>query len=99
MIIRFTDFAINQLELIYSFISINNSVIIAQKEINKILERIELLATHPFIGNLEPNLLFLNKEHRFIVVSNYKIIYKILDSIIYIFDCRQSPDKVIIRNK
>ena len=49
------------------------------------------------MGQVEGNLVELNQKHRYIVEGNYKIIYIVIDSTIYItdvFDCRQNPDKM-----
>ncbi len=55
------------------------------------------LSKQPLSGGLEDNLTELNQEHRYLVEGNYKIIYRIINSEVYItdvFDCRQNPQKI-----
>lgn len=100
--IKYTAFAFQQLELIYEFIKTNNSETIAKKEIQKILKQVSHLENNPKLGKEEETLKKLNKAYRYIIVSNYKIIYQNNINTIYItdvFDCRQNPIKIMRRNK
>lgn len=97
-----SDFARQQLQDIYDFIAFSASSSIADKEIQRIIKHISYLEITPKIGRVVNELKLLNLKHRQFVVSNYKIIYRIDNNIIYvtdIFDCRQHPNKIIKRNK
>lgn len=102
MQIEFTDFAKSELQDIYDYYVIVASEKIALKIINKILSDIERLSISPDIGTKETLLEALNKSHLYIVCGNYKIIYYKTHNTIYvtdIFDCRQNPEKVTLRNE
>jgi hypothetical protein len=56
-----------------------------------------LLENNPFIGNKEPLLENREKEYRYLLEGNYKIIYSVDGNIVRvnsIFDFRQSPIKI-----
>jgi plasmid stabilization system protein ParE len=60
----------------------------------RILDKADTLVGQPFKGQIEPHLEHLNLDHRRIIEGNYKIIYRIEGSFIYvtdIFDSRQDP--------
>jgi toxin ParE1/3/4 len=102
MKIVITNFAKLQLQSIYEYISKLASPNIAINEIDRINLHISLLERTPKAGRIVEELKTLSLHHRQLVVSNYKIIYRIEESIIYItdvFDCRQHPNKIIRRNK
>jgi toxin ParE1/3/4 len=64
---------------------------------NQILDKADTLIDQPLKGQIEPLFEHLNLEHRRLVEGNYKIIYRIDGSIIYvtdIFDSRQDPSKM-----
>lgn len=64
---------------------------------NKILDAADKLLLHPLQGQEETFLVHLGLGHRRLVVSHYKIIYRITEEYIYItdiFDSRQDPDKM-----
>lgn len=61
---------------------------------NSILDQADALVNEPYIGQKEPILEHLELEHRRIVKSHYKIIYRVIGEVIYIvdiFDSRQDP--------
>ena len=63
-------------------------------QVNK---KILLLSDNPLLGQEEENLAVLEQGHRYLVEGHYKIIYRIVDDVIYItdiFDTRQDPDKM-----
>ena len=97
-----SNFAKKQLQDIYDFITLSASSNIADKEIERSIQFISYLETTPKIGREVEELKSLSLKHRQLVVSNYKIIYRIDNNIIYvtdIFDCRQHPNKIFKRNK
>ncbi|MDX9847914.1 MAG: type II toxin-antitoxin system RelE/ParE family toxin [Tenuifilaceae bacterium] len=64
---------------------------------DEILDGADTLLMHPLQGQEEPLLEHLGLGHRRLVVSHYKIIYRIIEESIYItdiFDSRQDPDKM-----
>ena len=90
----------DELEIIYQYYSLK-SEIVANKIISSIFSRAKQLQEFPLSGQEEEFLKKTNKEHRYIVEGNYKIIYRISGSVVYIsdvFDTRQNPQK-IVRNK
>ncbi len=63
-------------------------------QVNK---KILLLRDTPMMGQEEESLVELGQGHRYLVEENYKIIYRIIDDVVYItdiFDTRQGPDKM-----
>jgi len=64
---------------------------------NEILDAADTLLLQPFQGQTEPYLEDLNLGHRRLIVSHYKIIYRVTAEAIYItdiFDSRQDPAKM-----
>jgi toxin ParE1/3/4 len=64
---------------------------------DEILDAADTLILQPLQGQKEPFLEHLGLEHRHLVVSHYKIIYRVIEESIYItdvFDSRQDPDKM-----
>ncbi len=97
MEIIWTDFAIENLKDIFDFYSTTASKKIANKIKNDIFKSVKLLVRYPKLGQIELYLEKLNKEYRYILSGNYKIIYKVQDKNIIIsdvFDVRQNPIKM-----
>ncbi len=70
---------------------------IAKRIINQIAERVTILEKNPRAGQKEELLKEYSEEFRYLVESNYKIIYWINSNIITIssvFDCQQNPEKM-----
>jgi len=70
---------------------------VAQRIINKILDKTFLLELQPYSGQIEDLLAKRKFEFRYLVEGNYKIIYRIDEPNVYIttvFDCRQNPVKM-----
>lgn len=64
---------------------------------DKILDKADTLLLNPLKGQKDPYLEHLSLDHRRLVESHYKIIYRIIGEYIYItdiFDSRQDPDKM-----
>ena len=64
---------------------------------DKILNKADSLLLNPLKGQKESCLEHLSLDHRRIVESHYKIIYRVTGEYIYItdiFDSRQDPDKM-----
>ena len=84
------------LRKIFTYFKLKVSINLARKIINSILAKTSILETHN-IGVKEQLLIQLQQEHRYIIEGNYKIIYFIKDSTVYIthvFDTRQNPVKL-----
>lgn len=97
MKIIWTDFAIENLKSIFDYFATKANRKIAHKIRKQILDAAKRLINNPESGQLEFYLEKLNLKHRYILTSNYKIIYRIVDNHIIIndvFDVRQNPIKM-----
>ncbi|MEI6141510.1 MAG: type II toxin-antitoxin system RelE/ParE family toxin [Mariniphaga sp.] len=97
MRIEWSELSERQLKDIFDYYSIEVSPRIARKVINRILNRVTLLESNPFAGPKEDLLSHYTEEYRYLVESNYKIIYWNKQNIVTIasvFDCRQNPEKI-----
>lgn len=92
-----SDFALRQLKKIHNYYKIEVSEKIARKLTISIVETTIQLASNPQIGTKEHLLEHTKYEYRFVVMKNYKIIYRIDNeflSVISVFDTRQNPEKI-----
>ncbi len=74
----------------------------AKKLRESVFTRVKVLAKHPDRGMKEPYLAVLEKGHRYLLESRFKIIYRVIGQVVYItdvFDTKQDPEKLIERNK
>jgi plasmid stabilization system protein ParE len=97
LVVSWTDTAIEKLENIFDYYKTKVSIQVAQNIVGSIVESTIILETHPTIGQVEELLKNRKNEYRYLVTSNYKIIYWITDSYVLIatvFDCRQNPKKI-----
>ena len=88
--------ALVDMETIYDFLA-EHSQQAAQNVIEKILSRISQIEIFPESGATQLRLKNPDKEYRYLVEGNYKIIYKITGQQAYIatvFDTRYNPDKL-----
>ncbi|MCX6279012.1 MAG: type II toxin-antitoxin system RelE/ParE family toxin [Bacteroidetes bacterium] len=95
--IDWSELAENQLKDIYDYYSLEASSGIGKKIINRIMKRVEILYKNPLSGQKEELLADYPEEFRYLVESNYKIIYwkeNELITIASVFDCRQNPEKM-----
>jgi plasmid stabilization system protein ParE len=97
--ILWTVFAINQLKDIFDYHLIKASSSIAQKLVQRIIDRTIILENHPRSGRKEGLLRNRAQDFRFIILKNYKIIYWIdyefnVVNISMVFDTRQNPTNV-----
>lgn len=102
MRVELTDFSKSELKKIYNYYSEVSTDEIASKIIARILDDIEMLENYPLAGANEQQLAELGREHKNIVSGNYKIIFRIHKTTVYvtdIFDCRQDPKKIPDRNR
>ena len=95
--IQWSELSERQLKDIFDYYSIEVSQRVARKVINGILNRVTLLESNPLAGPREDLLSDYPEEYRYLVESNYKIIYWNKDNLVTIasvFDCRQNPEKI-----
>jgi len=95
--IEWSELSERQLKDIFDYYSFEASSRIARKIINKIIDRVSILENNPFAGPKEELLSNYPEEYRYLVESNYKIIYWKKGNTITIasvFDCRQNPNKI-----
>lgn len=93
------ELAERKLEDIYSFYSIKANKKIARDLVSGIVERTLGIVNQPKLGAIEQSLLHQDKEFRYIIFKNYKIVYWINHEfnrieIANIFDTRQDPEKL-----
>jgi plasmid stabilization system protein ParE len=95
--VEWSALAERQLLEIYQYYSMNVSPVIAKKIVNKIVKRVEILYKNPLSGTREKLLSEYPEDFRYLVETNYKIIYWLHDdqiTIASVFDCRQNPEKM-----
>jgi len=101
--IVWSEFAERQLDEIYAYYSASVSLQIASNIVLRILNDIDILCNHPKLGQIEKLLTNRKTTYRYLVSTNYKIIYNVDQGlkqikIADVFDARQNPEK-IKRNK
>ncbi len=86
---------------IYTQLSMQLTEEKAFEVLNRIMHRVEILASMPLIGQKEPLLAKLKGDYRRIIEGHYKIIYNFNSDTVYInrvFDSRQNPKKLSIKS-
>lgn len=102
MKIIWSDFAIENVKDIFDYYSINANKKIAHEIKKQILDATQQLKKNPESGQKELYLESLEQDYRYLIVSNYKIIYRFTDHMIFIndvFDTRQDPLMMIDKNR
>ena len=97
MKILWSDSALADLEEIFEYHKTKASSDIARNLIKSIIQKTQILESNPLLGVKESLLCDRPFEYRYLIVKNYKIIYRFNDKLIKInaiFDCRQSPNKL-----
>lgn len=97
MRIEWTELSERQLQDIFNYYAFEANIKIARKIVNKIIERVSILESNPLAGAKEELLIDYPEDYRYLVESNYKIIYwkkENLITIASVFDCRQNPMKI-----
>ncbi|MDR7128654.1 plasmid stabilization system protein ParE [Algoriphagus sp. 4150] len=99
MKIHFTEEAWNSLDKTTDFylFELEIPAFIVDKIVRELLKKVQLLVENPYLGQKEPFLSHLGKNHRRIFYMNIKIIYRIEEDKLYItdfFDSRQNPSKM-----
>lgn len=103
LIVHWTDFAKGELKRIFDYFHQNASLKIAKQISKQIAEAADSLSNFPEMGAVEELLKNRPQNFRYIISTNYKIIYWINKDknrieISDVFDTRQNPIK-ITRNK
>ena len=101
MIVVWSDSAIDDIQEIHDYYSSTVNLKVANKIIDKIVEKSIFLENNPRIGQIEELLEHKQIEIRYLVEGNYKIVYWIDDNnviIATVFDCRQDPIKLKNKN-
>ncbi len=97
IIIEWSELSQKQLKEIFDYYSLKANPRIAKKIVRKIVNRVEVLLKNPLSGPKEELLNEMPEDFRYLVESNYKIIYWVENGIVTIasvFDCRQNPEKM-----
>jgi plasmid stabilization system protein ParE len=97
MKIVWSNLAMKAFKEIYQYHKVVASERIALQIKSDIFSATKQLTRYPELGQIEPTLEKLREGHRFLVNSNYKIIYKIVKEGVLItdlFDTRQYPAKM-----
>lgn len=95
--IEWSELSERQLKDIFDYYAFVASPGIAKKIVNRILERVSVLETNPLVGPKEELLVEYPEDFRYLVESNFKIIYwknEEFITIASVFDCRQNPEKI-----
>ena len=103
LVIVWTEFALYELKSIYEYYKVKASPAISKKIIRNISISVKVLPAYPEIGQIEPEFDDFSNPVRYIISSNYKILYRVIKvqnriEILDVFDTRQNPAK-ITRNK
>lgn len=95
--IEWSELSEKQLKDIFDYYSFEVSPGVARKIINRIIDRVSILKSSPLAGPKEELLSDYPEDYKYLVESNYKIIYwkrENLITIASVFDCRQNPEKI-----
>lgn len=95
--IEWSELSEQQLKDIFDYYSFEVNTGITRKIINRIIDRVTILESNPLAGQKEELLSDYPENFRYLIESNYKIIYwkkENLITIASVFDCRQNPEKI-----
>jgi plasmid stabilization system protein ParE len=95
--IEWSELSERQLKDIFDYYSLEVNARIARKIMNRIIDRVSILENNPLAGQQEVLLSDYLEDFRYLIESNYKIIYwkkENLITIASIFDCRQNPKRI-----
>lgn len=97
MRLELSEHAVAQLVMIWDYYAAEANFLVADRIVEGVLTGIGRLADHPRGGQYEPMLDHLGLGHRRVISGHYKIIYRLIDDLVFItdvFDSRQDPDKM-----
>ncbi len=96
--VQWTKPAIIQLEQVFDYHKTMVNLAVARQLTKRLFQRTKTLGKHPRKGAKEGLLNGRQKEYRYLLEGNYKIIYWIEEEkeifIAAIYDCRQNPEKL-----
>ena len=98
MKVLITDFAKYQLASIYEYYRLQGYGSFGRKVRADVIKKALALRDFPNLGNEEKHLTDLGLGHRYLVVGNYKIIYRATSEYIYVtdvFDTRRDPSEMM----
>jgi plasmid stabilization system protein ParE len=98
--LQVSAYAAARLDDIWDYYATEASERVADRITKKIVDDIDWLLTRPRGGGgqYEPLLEHLGMGHRRKISGNYKIIYRIIDDLIFVsdsFDTRQDPEQMV----
>lgn len=97
MTVLWSDSAISDLQTIYDYYLTTANATVAVKMVDLLVDKSQLLADNPRIGQEEELLKHRKIEIRYLVERQYKIVYLIEGQVVLIatvFDCRQDTKKL-----
>lgn len=97
IIVVWSDSAIQELRDIYDYFSHKAGKKVADNITNAIVDLTISLEKTPKLGQIEEMLTTYDREIRYLIDGNYKIVYLFEENfttIATIFDCRQNPKKL-----
>ena len=99
LIVHWTDFAKAELKKVFDYHNETVNVTIARQIVSKIIESTKILSEFPEIGACENLLSDRPQNFRYLLSTNYKIIYwnnteKNRIEVVDVFDTRQYPKKI-----
>lgn len=97
--IIWSAFSEKQIDYIFEYYTKNANLVVAKKVVKSIISATTILSTNPKTGAKEPLLKNRKIEYRYLVTTNYKLIYSIDEAnrfikISDVFDVRQNPIKL-----
>ena len=95
--VLWSDTSLRQLQEIFDYYTIKAGEKVAKRMVKGIVEQSIQLERNPLIGPVEPLLESNQFEYRYLVVGNYKLIYRYENQtirVVSVFDCRQNPTKL-----
>lgn len=57
----------------------------AERITDQLLDTIDLLEEHPYMGPLHPDPVLAQNEYRKVICGNYICVYKVIDTTVYIY--------------
>lgn len=95
--IIWTKLATGQLERAVKYIQTEHGTFYARLVLNKVIDMVANLETHPKIGQFEPLLKHKRSEYRYLVAWSYKIIYRVGTAKVIVsrvFHTSQKPSRI-----
>ncbi|MEI8048102.1 MAG: type II toxin-antitoxin system RelE/ParE family toxin [Bacteroidota bacterium] len=102
MKVIWTNFAAGMLMQIYQYYKEKAGNAVSKKIKTEIFAATKQLKKYPTSGQIELNLEKLNENHRYLIVGNFKVIYREISEgvlITDVFDTRQDPVKINEENR